>query len=182
MLLSPVRPISTVHLDDLALKVTKSLSGLTHFVIRVVTHARAAAVTPRPGCPAAQPRDAWWCGVVGLAPRPPRASTAASGEPPVRPPRRRARQPRRRSPFNATTSASAAATRSLSAAAPYAVEGGRTHSDGQVELSRNETKVNVDVVNIQTNFTKQTAASSRWRESRVPASVAAKIRGLKGTT
>jgi len=30
---SSVRPIRIVHLDDLALKVTKLLSGLTHFVI-----------------------------------------------------------------------------------------------------------------------------------------------------
>ena len=33
MLSRPIRPIITVHLDDLALKVAKSLSGLKHFVI-----------------------------------------------------------------------------------------------------------------------------------------------------
>jgi len=32
----PVRPIRTVHLDDLALKVAKSLGGLTHFVISLM--------------------------------------------------------------------------------------------------------------------------------------------------
>ena len=38
MLSRPARPIRTVHSDDLALEVTQSLSGFTHFVIPSTVH------------------------------------------------------------------------------------------------------------------------------------------------